>query len=213
MICIFCDIPNHAVSIEHIVPESLGNKHYLMPRGTVCDLCNTRFCASEKKVLEKTILSFLRAQNAVTTKAGKHSKGKIKDFEFEGSSNFVKDLILIKSIGEENTKQISTNGTITITLPSFEKCADAMAKVLLKIGLESIFFSQKVIYDKYNFEALKEFLILKNNKDWPFIKTLDRKKGFKSIPTFSDKYELNKTKIRLTFNEFDSRYSAFQILV
>jgi hypothetical protein len=41
MRCIFCKSRSKTSrSREHIVPESLGNKDYVLPRGWVCDKCN-----------------------------------------------------------------------------------------------------------------------------------------------------------------------------
>ena len=44
MICIFCHKDSStAKSVEHIIPESLGNKHHYLPKGYVCDECNHYF--------------------------------------------------------------------------------------------------------------------------------------------------------------------------
>ena len=41
MNCIFCKKnSDSSVSVEHIIPESLGNTDYTLPRGWVCDACN-----------------------------------------------------------------------------------------------------------------------------------------------------------------------------
>lgn len=50
-ICIFCETPNHEETVEHIVPRSLGNLHYILPKGKVCKNCNQRFSHYENHVL------------------------------------------------------------------------------------------------------------------------------------------------------------------
>src|SRR5947208_13139398 len=41
MRCIFCREPSESsVSVEHVVPESLGNTGHVLPPGWVCDSCN-----------------------------------------------------------------------------------------------------------------------------------------------------------------------------
>lgn len=41
MRCIFCKAPSDSsVSVEHIIPASLGNKDHILPPGWVCDDCN-----------------------------------------------------------------------------------------------------------------------------------------------------------------------------
>ena len=44
MRCIFCKDPSDgSVSVEHIIPESLGNTEHVLPAGVVCDRCNNYF--------------------------------------------------------------------------------------------------------------------------------------------------------------------------
>lgn len=52
--CIFCKRDSTASrSIEHILPESLGNEDHILPPGFVCDGCNNYFASSvEQPVLE-----------------------------------------------------------------------------------------------------------------------------------------------------------------
>lgn len=41
MNCIFCkNKSDSSTSVEHIIPESLGNADHVLPRGWVCDACN-----------------------------------------------------------------------------------------------------------------------------------------------------------------------------
>lgn len=52
--CIFCKKDSAGSrSIEHILPESLGNKEHTLPPGVVCDACNNYFASGiEQPVLE-----------------------------------------------------------------------------------------------------------------------------------------------------------------
>src|ERR1700674_985039 len=52
--CIFCKRDSSGSrSIEHILPESLGNEDHILPPGFVCDSCNNYFASSvEQHVLE-----------------------------------------------------------------------------------------------------------------------------------------------------------------
>ena len=44
MVCLFCKGSTEtSVSIEHILPESLGNFEIVLPAGVVCDRCNNYF--------------------------------------------------------------------------------------------------------------------------------------------------------------------------
>jgi len=56
MRCIFCKNPSdNSVSVEHIIPESLGNISHILPKGWVCDTCNN-YIAGKSKNLSSTRL-------------------------------------------------------------------------------------------------------------------------------------------------------------
>jgi hypothetical protein len=65
MNCIFCtQNSENSKSVEHIVPESLGNKSTVLSKGIVCDGCNNYFA----RKIEGEMLSFpyLKALDNVT---------------------------------------------------------------------------------------------------------------------------------------------------
>ena len=73
MRCIFCKNNSiDSVSIEHIIPESLGNKKTTLPKGVVCDSCNNYFASKvEKYVLESDEFRYLRSNQIIKNKKGK----------------------------------------------------------------------------------------------------------------------------------------------
>lgn len=73
MICIFCKKnSDNSVSVEHIIPESLGNKEHILPKGVVCDQCNSYFAIKiEKDLLNQDYFRFSRSVQEVTSKKGK----------------------------------------------------------------------------------------------------------------------------------------------
>jgi HNH endonuclease len=75
MHCIFCNTQSNASkSIEHIIPESLGNKRHVLPRGAVCDTCNNYFARKvEQPVLCHRSIRNLRAWNGIRSKGGKQT--------------------------------------------------------------------------------------------------------------------------------------------
>ena len=87
--CIFCQSAAGTFkSVEHIVPESLGNfsDRHLLPRGTVCDKCNNYFASSvEGVVLDHTSFRNLRAKYRVPSKRGKvpYVKGYARNTDIE----------------------------------------------------------------------------------------------------------------------------------
>ncbi len=70
MRCIFCkEQSNNSRSVEHILPESLGNQEHILPRGVVCDACNNYFATKiEKPFLEQPYFRSLRSRNRIEGK-------------------------------------------------------------------------------------------------------------------------------------------------
>lgn len=73
MRCIFCKNDSSAsISVEHIVPESLGNIDHVLPVGVVCDGCNQYFARKvERQILESSMFLRLRADMAIPNKRGR----------------------------------------------------------------------------------------------------------------------------------------------
>jgi hypothetical protein len=73
MRCIFCkQISNDSISVEHILPESLGNIDAILPPGVVCDKCNNYFSREiERPVLSSGIFKLLRNDKGLPSTKGK----------------------------------------------------------------------------------------------------------------------------------------------
>lgn len=73
MRCIFCK--NSTVgskSVEHIIPESLGNTNHILTFGLVCGACNNYFSIKiEKPILDSGMFRFLRMNKRIANKVGR----------------------------------------------------------------------------------------------------------------------------------------------
>jgi len=219
-VCIFCENETISVSIEHIVPESLGNKNYTLPKGAVCDVCNGRFSQFESTALNNSIIAMERARYGIITKKGKHVKGKIGELNISGDENFEKQFINVKGLNESNLTYDPKSNSFYLSVKSFDKSEVAMSKLLLKIGLEAIYWSQQKVYQKNDFSNLKNFLTSINNNDWPFVTSRHEEKPFTFIPTSTQRKELDKINCSLTYlsmNEgeilFKFKYGAISFLI
>ena len=183
MNCIICNAENTAKSIEHIVPESFGNKKYVMERSAICDDCNSKFSKFEGKALSNSIFAMERARLGVPSKRGRNVKGKIGKFNLEGDKDFRKQFITIKGLERNDLKNYnSINGTHEINIPSFDKSEVATSKFLLMLGIESIYTSKNEVHKEHDFSELKDYLTNKNNKDWGFITNQKNPVEFPFIP-------------------------------
>ena len=79
MNCIFCHkSSDSSKSIEHIVPESLGNKGTFLWRGAVCDKCNNYFAVKiERGLLEQPYFVSVRHRNFIYTKKNHNVKDQL----------------------------------------------------------------------------------------------------------------------------------------
>lgn len=73
MRCIFCKRESSTSrSVEHIIPESLGNVEHVLPVGAVCDGCNQYFARKvERQILASPMFQLLRANMAIPNKRGR----------------------------------------------------------------------------------------------------------------------------------------------
>lgn len=73
MNCLFCkNNSDNSKSVEHIIPESLGNKDHILPVGIVCDSCNQYFAIKvEKPLLEQSYFKNLRHRSGIENKKGR----------------------------------------------------------------------------------------------------------------------------------------------
>jgi len=211
MICIICQEECLNSPIEHIVPESLGNKKYVLAESILCAKCNNRFSEFESKAITKSILSVIRIQQGIKTKKGKPSRLKSGDIEAVGSAQFEKGVLEFEKLNEKDIDSFDTiSGSYKITIPNFDGTEMSAVKMILKIGFQSLYKSKKEIFGKYQFADLKDYLTNRNNRDWPFIDSHNRFYSFQSIPTFDDKYTLSKIKCRLSYAELSKEVLLFE---
>jgi hypothetical protein len=72
MRCIFCENDSsNSRSVEHIIPQSLGNEDHVLSRGVVCDGCNNYFARKiEEPALSSVHFRNLRSRQGLVSKRG-----------------------------------------------------------------------------------------------------------------------------------------------
>lgn len=74
MECLFCNSNGPYSTVEHIIPESLGNKHILLEK-QICDSCQKYFGTKvEEYVLRRSPIGWWRVHAQIYTKKGKNPK-------------------------------------------------------------------------------------------------------------------------------------------
>lgn len=153
MRCIFCKQDSFgSKSVEHIVPESLGNKSHVLPAGIVCDKCNQYFALKiEKILLEQEFFKNLRHRNAIESKRGRIPSGKVivpKTYS-EGEIFLSKRHMSVVSVDPLSAQLIAyglVNHLIIPYVQQPEKSNKHIARFLGKVALES--FAQRLLVNE-----------------------------------------------------------------
>jgi hypothetical protein len=68
--CLFCkNSSDTSRSVEHVLPESVGNTRHVLPRGVVCDTCNNYFARKvEDPFVNSAAVRSLRASQGIPNK-------------------------------------------------------------------------------------------------------------------------------------------------
>lgn len=144
--CIFCKLlSDDSKSVEHVIPESLGNKGTILPKGAVCDSCNNYFASKvEKPVLDSNEFTQLRFNQLVKNKKGRVPKTQVLfgphvvtarrndklDFSFDAG-----DFSRIKEYLEHSGK-----GEMRIALSGIPANDHYISRFLAKMALEAFTF-------------------------------------------------------------------------
>lgn len=185
MKCIFCkQNSDDSKSIEHIIPESLGNKSHVLKNGIVCDKCNNYFATKiEKEVLEQPYFKNLRHRNLIFTKKNKlpsqkafliHEK-KQSDIEITKSQSNVLEV----NVENKDFFQLLYEGKINklyvpiITLPENQNIY--ISRFIGKIALEALAERVKQV-DNWNedfvnhegLDELRDYVRFGKGRFWPY---------------------------------------------
>ncbi len=147
-ICIFCQKSSDgSKSVEHIIPESLGNKDIVLPKGLVCDACNQYFATKvEKPLLETKYFKNVRFRNNILSKKGRntpyktlfpHPEGGWVDMWMDDKGIILnnKDQHVIKLIRENRVNKMMFE-----VVEEPKKDDYTMSRFLAKTALESLAF-------------------------------------------------------------------------
>lgn len=135
-LCVFClrsDVPFD--SVEHPIAESLGNDELIIPRGWVCDSCNSYFGGStiESKVLAFPPFSVERVAYSVPTKKGRNPHYQGSGFGLR-STGFTDRVSIVYEGDQRAVKALLRTRVLVPSIP--HDYDNLMARFLLKIGLE-----------------------------------------------------------------------------
>lgn len=187
MRCIFCkQDSSSSKSVEHIIPESLGNVDHTLPPGVVCDQCNNYIARKiEKPILDSLYFRERRFNMDVPSKKGRippidgiHLQSlthiqlikQLKEFGISvGAAPNVDESRWVSSLQNQKTG--------TLIIPASKKPEDyLLSRFIAKIGLEVLALrvldapnGLDEIIDKPELDGLRKYVRYGNShKIWPF---------------------------------------------
>lgn len=187
MRCIFCKQDSStSISVEHIIPESLGNTDHILPAGIVCDGCNNYIAREvEKPLLDSVYFRERRFYSGLPNK--KKRIPPIEGFHLQSRT----PIQLIKTLHEAQisvgaapnvddthwVNSVLNNKSGSLIIPIGTKPDDyIISRFIAKIGLEAL--AHRVlnvstaideIVDKPELDELRQHVRQGNpGKTWPF---------------------------------------------
>ncbi|AIW18817.1 HNH endonuclease [Vibrio coralliilyticus] len=170
MRCIFCKkCSDGSVSVEHIVPESLGNTSSVLPAGVVCDSCNNYFASKvEKFVLESGEFKNLRAYECIKNKKGKYQEitMKLSGVPIRAKRVESGDIHFNSKDADKVMSVLELVENPTLEIPSSGESPDNhyMARFLAKMAIEALAYKLMVqegwndyIVDHPGFDPIRDF--------------------------------------------------------
>lgn len=188
MRCIFCkQDSSDSKSVEHILPESLGNTTLTLPKGVVCDKCNNYFARKiEAPFFQLTGINELRFYEGLPNKNGKipsiygivnGASVKLHRKNTSSLKNAYGETMLLECDPQDIDHIINANKMIT---PAFSddmipRRSKVVSRFLAKVAFESL--TNRVlsnsdwpefIVDNSSFDAIRNYARMGGDEVWPY---------------------------------------------
>ncbi|MBY3125544.1 HNH endonuclease [Rhizobium laguerreae] len=220
--CIFCrGDATQSRSIEHIVPESLGNFEHTLPPGIVCDRCNNYFARKiEGPLLETEYFRHLRSMMAVPNKRGRippmsghisHSKIPINIW-MDTTGIFVEPKDRSRASELERTLLAETQGTLLVPVPHKSQVdPHLMSRFIGKVAIEALALRviqvegwREELLTNEGIEPLRRFVRVGDRpKEWQFYR--------RNLYRFDRRF-IEETDVFEVLHEYDFVYTEKRLL-
>lgn len=180
MVCLFCKQNSFdSNSIEHIIPESLGNINLTLAKGIVCDSCNNYFSIKiEKELLEQPYFINIRYRNIIRSKKGRLIPDKtflLHPTHKGWVDMWIDEKGFIFRHEDANAVRDGSRGVIIPIQQAPEINNYLMSRFLAKVALEALVYTNHdckewidEIISKKELDTLREYARFGKGKFWKY---------------------------------------------
>ena len=201
--CIFCKMTDgNFSSVEHVIPESIGNETLFLPRGYVCDKCNKEISNLEQEFVNSLPMSLSRIFCGSVGKKGKFHSAKYSNIHLEKTSP--NTIIMRSYAGNKSipkaTKLPDGGYKLKMSLIQQQFNPHIIARVLFKMGLGIVAIDrgrEEALHPRY--DPAREYIL--NGGHFP-----------NRLAIFKEGHPSNVSKIEGAINNKEGTFIFFELL-
>ena len=174
--CLFCQNTDEKQfsQEEHIVPESLGNRTYVLPKGIVCDKCNQYFSKLDRYFCHHHLGSGHKLLKRYKTKKGKPPSMPLEAGEMRqdetGRIHFQQSLIEGKEQEQFTISFLEKDVVIRARWPLPDTDSKKMSRFLAKAGIETLYLKMNSMVFQPDFDFVRNYARFGSRQDFvPFL--------------------------------------------
>ena len=199
--CIFCKTTDgNFSSVEHVIPESIGNETLLLPRGHLCDKCNNEISKLEEEFVNQLPMSLPRIFFAIVGKKGKFPGAKFSNLHLQKiSPNAITMMYPAGAKIPKATKLPDGSHKLKLSLTT-QFNPHTIARVLFKMGLEYVAIvrgREEALHPRY--DPAREYIL--NGGHFP-----------NRLAIFKEGHPSNVSKIGGAINNKEGTFIFFELL-
>lgn len=185
MNCVICNKDSCASrSVEHIIPESLGNTRYILPKGFVCDDCNNHFATKiERPLLEMPFFKQLRYRLSIESKKGRIPsdngfmiRPELSEVIFTKNNKTGAQIVIPDKTVQKKIEKRKRLPVFSVEYSLFDLNSITISRFLAKVAIEALTFDVirfkgeiEQVVNQSSFDLIKRYCRYpKKNELWPY---------------------------------------------
>jgi hypothetical protein len=160
--CLFCQSETEQfLHDEHIIPESLGNRTYVLPKGIVCDKCNNYFAKLDNYFCHYHLAATHKLFGQYKTKKGNPPSMLLKKGEARQGKNgdikFNQRLVIDKGSEQMSLTFAGLNAELRFQFSLPDSDSKKISRFLAKAGMEILYLKKRETAFNAEFDNLRKY--------------------------------------------------------